>query len=584
MKIKISDLLASKISKVTDCVFSGQGGFVIHIMDSFNKLKKIKIVPGQSEQGCSLAADAYTRASGKLGIVVTTSGPGMLNSLQGLACSHYDSIPALYIIGAPVTAGLRKNKNLRQLGFQEMEVKEIVKSFTKYATRVTDPNMLSYEIDKAIHIARSGRPGPCLIDLPDDIQRAEVLIKDQKIYKIKKNKKSLNKLNTSFKKAVNLIKKSKKPIFIIGNGAKISNTINDIKKIIKKFQIPYSPTWASFDCFSANDKLNIGSFGVYASRYGNFSIQNSDLLVILGSRLSAPLTGGNPKFFAPNAKKILIDIDSYELREENKISINLKINTDLKNFVDYLKKEKNLWTVNRPWIQAINNLKTKYPLVDKEYNKQKKFVNPYIFFQELSKCTKNNDIIIPDASANLVWAYQSYQVSKKQKMFTSLNHSPMGYSVAASIGASLGSPKSNIVAIIGDGSMPMNVQELENIKSLNLPIKVFILNNKGYGMIKQTIDTWMKSVYVGCDPASGLSLPDSLKIANSYGIKGVKIVNQKNIKNQIMKILKIKGPVICDVQLNPNQQIIPKVKSGRPLYDMLPALDEEEIQSNIDIL
>ena len=306
--------------------------------------------------------------------------------------------------------------------------------------------------------------------------------------------------------------------------------------------------------------------------------------MILGSRLSAPLTGGNPKFFAPNAKKILIDIDSYELREENKIPINLKINTDLKNFVDYLKKEKNLWTVNRPWIQAINNLKTKYPLVDKEYNKQKKFVNPYIFFQELSKCTKNNDIIIPDASANLVWAYQSYQVSKKQKMFTSLNHSPMGYSVAASIGASLGSPKSNIVAIIGDGSMPMNVQELENIKSLNLPIKVFILNNKGYGMIKQTIDTWMKSVYVGCDPASGLSLPDSLKIANSYGIKGVKIVNQKNIKNQIMKILKIKGPVICDVQLNPNQQIIPKVKSGRPLYDMLPALDEEEIQSNIDIL
>ena len=391
----------------------------------------------------------------------------------------------------------------------------------------------------------------------------------------------MTKLKTTFKKAANLIRKSKKPIFIIGNGAKISSTINDIKKIIDKFQIPYSPTWASFDCFSADDKLNIGSFGVYASRYGNFSIENSDLLVIFGSRLSAPLTGGNPKFFAPNAKKILIDIDSLELREENKIPINLKINTDLKNFVDYLKKEKNLWSVNHAWIREINNLKTKYPLVDKEYNKQKKFVNPYIFFQELSKCTKNNDIIIPDASANLVWTYQSYKVSKKQKMFTSLNHSPMGYSVAASIGASLGSPKSNIVAIIGDGSMPMNVQELENIRSLKLPIKIFILNNRGYGMIKQTIDTWMKSVYVGCDPASGLSLPDSLKIANSYGIKGTRIVTQKNIKNQIMRILKIKGPVICDVQLNPNQQIIPKVKSGRPLYDMLPALDNEEIQSNI---
>jgi len=581
MRIKISDLLASKISKVTDYVFSGQGGFIIHVMDSFNKIKKIKIIPGQSEQGCSLAADAYSRASGKLGVVVTTSGPGMLNSLQGLACSYYDSIPALYIIGAPVTAGLRKNKNLRQLGFQEMEVTEIVKSFTKYATRVTDPNMLSYEIDKAIHIARTGRPGPCLIDLPDDIQRTEVLLKNQKIYKIKKKKENLNKLNTSFKKAINLIKNSKKPIFIIGNGAKISGAIKDIKKIIKKFQIPYSPTWATFDCFSSNDKLNIGSFGVYASRHGNFSIHNSDLLIILGSRLSAPLTGGNPKFFAPNAKKIQIDIDSYELKEENKIPINLKINSNLKYFIDYLKKEKDLWSVNKPWIQAVNNLKIKYPIVDKKYNTQKKLVNPYIFFQELSKCTKSNDVIIPDASANLVWTYQSYKVSKNQKMFTSLNHSPMGYSVAASIGVSLGSPKSNIIAIIGDGSMPMNVQELENIRSLNLPIKIFILNNKGYGMIKQTIDTWMKSVYVGCDPASGLSLPDSLKIAKSYGIRGLKIVNQKNIKNKIKNILKIKGPVICDVQLNPNQQIIPKVKSGRPLYDMLPELDEKEMQSNI---
>lgn len=584
MKIKISDLLASKISKITNCVFSGQGGFVIHVMDSFNKIKKVKIIPGQSEQGCSLAADAYSRTSGKLGVVVTTSGPGMLNSLQGLACSYYDSIPALYIIGAPVTAGLRKNKNLRQLGFQEMEVKEIVKSFTKYATRITDPNMLSYEIDKAIHISRTGRPGPCLIDIPDDIQRTEVLLKNQKIYKIKKKSKKLDKLNTSFKKAVNLIKNSKKPIFIIGSGTKISDTVKDIKKIIKKFQIPYSPTWATFDCFSGNDKLNIGSFGVYASRYGNFSIHNSDLLVILGSRLSAPLTGGNPKYFAPNAKKIQIDIDQYELKEENKIPINLKINTNLKNFIDYLKKEKNLWSVNKPWIKAINNLKTKYPLVDKKYSTQKKLVNPYIFFQKLSKCTKENDIIIPDASANLVWAYQAYKVSKNQKMFTSLNHSPMGYSVAASIGASVGSPKSNIVAIIGDGSMPMNVQELENIKSLNLPIKVFILNNKGYGMIKQTIDTWMKSIYVGCDPASGLSLPDSLKIAKSYGIRGVRITNQKNIKKQINTILKIKGPVICDVQLQPNQQIIPKVKSGRPLYDMLPELDKEEIQSNIRIL
>mgnify|MGYP006097199647 CR=1 FL=1 len=581
MKIKISDLLASKISKITNCVFSGQGGFVIHVMDSLNKIKKIRIVPGQSEQGSSLAADAYTRVSNKIGVVVATSGPGMINTLQGLACSYYDSIPSIYIIGAPVVPSLKKNKNLRQLGFQEMEVREIVKSFTKYAVRITNPNMISYEIDKAIHIATSGRPGPCLIDLPDDIQRTIILKKNQKIFKAKLENKKLEQLKKSVKKACNIIKKSKRPIFLIGNGVKISNTITDIKKIINKFQIPYAPTWATFDCFSGNDKLNIGSLGVYASRYGNFSIHNADLLVILGSRLSAPLIGGNPKLFAPKARKIQIDIDPFELKEENKISIDLKINSNLKDFVKLLKKEKNLWSTNKSWIKHINDLKNKYPLVNEKYKKPQKFVNPYFFFNELSKFTKKNDIIIPDASANLVWAYQSYKISKKQKMFTALNHSPMGYSVAAAIGASIAAPKSNVIAIIGDGSLSMNVQELENIKSLNLPIKIFVINNSGYGMIKQTIDTWMNSNYVGCDPKSGLSLPEISKIANSYGIKVFKIYNQRNLKNKIKKILNNTGPIICDVKLHPKQQIIPKVKSGKPLYDMLPSLDEKEIISNI---
>ena len=388
MKIKISDLLASKISKITNCVFSGQGGFVIHVMDSLNKIKKIRIVPGQSEQGSSLAADAYTRVSNKIGVVVATSGPGMINTLQGLACSYYDSIPSIYIIGAPVVPSLKKNKNLRQLGFQEMEVREIVKSFTKYAVRITNPNMISYEIDKAIHIATSGRPGPCLIDLPDDIQRTIILKKNQKIFKAKLENKKLEQLKKSVKKACNIIKKSKRPIFLIGNGVKISNTITDIKKIINKFQIPYAPTWATFDCFSGNDKLNIGSLGVYASRYGNFSIHNADLLVILGSRLSAPLIGGNPKLFAPKARKIQIDIDPFELKEENKISIDLKINSNLKDFVKLLKKEKNLWSTNKSWIKHINDLKNKYPLVNEKYKKPQKFVNPYFFFNELSKFTK----------------------------------------------------------------------------------------------------------------------------------------------------------------------------------------------------
>jgi len=577
--MKVSDLIANKLSKHANYVFSGQGGFVIHVMDSLSKIKGITIIPSQNEQGASLAADAYYRSSGKLGIVVTTSGPGAINALQGLACSFYDSIPALYITGAPVRAGLKKNKKLRQLGFQEMEITKMVASFTKYATRITDVKKINYEIDKCISIAKSGRPGPCLIDLPDDIQRMETSLEEQKIFKTDYKKLVLDKSKVN--QACNMITKSKRPIFIIGNGTKISESKKHVAELLQRTKVPYAPTWAVFDMFRKEDQQNIGSFGNYATRHGNFAIQNSDLLVILGSRMSAPLIGSNGKLFAHNAKKIQVDIDPAELKEENGVKIDLKINCDVKEFIAALNYKKIKWKLNQSWLDKIKELKKKYPIIQEEYYSQKNLVNPYVFFDTLSNYTSDNDIIIPDASANLCWTYQAYRVSKNQKIFTALNHSPMGYSVAAAIGASLGSPKNNIIAIIGDGSMQMNIQELENIKRLKLPIKIFIINNMGYGMIKQTIDTWMDSNYVGCDKKSGLSLPDFQKVSKSYGIESVEINNHNDLKEKIEHILNYKGPIVCDVKLDPNQKIIPKVKSGSPIHDMLPSLDKNEIKSNM---
>ena len=577
--MKASDLIANKIEKITDHVFSGQGGFVIHIMDSLSKKKKLTIVPSQNEQGASLAADAYYRVSGKLGVVVVTSGPGAINSLQGLACSYYDSIPSLYITGAPVTKALKKSQNLRQLGFQEMEIKEMVSSFTKYAVRITDVKKISYEIDKCIYLSQTGRPGPCLIDLPDDIQRMDIKLSEQKKFYNFNSKGFINKKYIT--KTSEMIKKSKKPIFIIGHGVKISKNISGIKKLIKKTGIPYAPTWAMAEYFDVNDKKNIGSFGVYATRYGNFSIQSSDLLVILGSRMSGPLIGGNPKLFAPNAKKIQVDIDVAELKEENGINIDLKINCDVKNLIDLLNKKKIRWRQNKNWFNKIENLKSKYPIIQESYYRQRNKVNPYVFFNKLSEIASSNEIIIPDASANLVWAYQAFVPKKNQKIFTALNHSPMGYSVAAAIGASMASKNSQVIAIIGDGSMQMNIQELENIKANNLPIKIFVINNNGYGMIKQTINTWMKGKYVGCDLKSGLSLPDFKKVSNAYGIRSTEINNHNDLHEKIEYVLKFKGPIVCDVQLEHDQQIIPKVKSGSPIHDMLPSLDKEEIISNL---
>ena len=378
-----------------------------------------------------------------------------------------------------------------------------------------------------------------------------------------------------------MIERSKRPIFVIGNGVKISNSKDQIEKLLQKTKIPYAPTWATFDMFNTEDEKNVGSFGVYATRYGNFSIYNSDLLIILGSQLNPSLIGSNAKFFAPNAKKILVDIDKAQLNEENKVKIDLKINCDVKDFIKSLNERKIKWKLNDLWFDKIKELKNKYPIVQEQYYRQTKTVNPYVFFDTLSNFTSENDIIIPDASANLVWTYQAYKVSKKQKIFTALNHSPMGYSVAAAIGASLGSPKNNIIAIIGDGSMQMNIQELENIKSLKLPIKIFLINNKGYGMVKQTIDTWLDGNYVGCDENSGLSLPNFQNVSKAYGINCLEINNHNDLKEKIEKTLSSKGPILCDVRLDSNEKIIPKAKAGSPLHKMLPSLDEKEINSNI---
>ena len=577
--MKASDLIALKIAQYSDYVFSGQGGSVVHILDSIYKRKDIKLIPSQNEQGASLAADAYTRTSGKLGIVVTTSGPGTINALQGLACSYYDSIPALYFSGAPVTNNLKKNKKLRQLGFQEMEIQEITKSFTKYSTRITDVKNIFYEIEKSVYLAKTGRPGPCIIDLPDDIQRMETNIEEQKIFKPEKIKLFLD--LKKIEEICSMIVQSKRPIFIVGNGVKISKAKKNLEQLLKKTNIPYAPTWATFDMFRTDDPKNVGSFGVYATRHGNFAIQNSDLLIVLGSQLNPSLIGSNAKLFAPNAKKVLVDIDPAELNEENGVKIDVKINCDVKDFIESLNDKKVSWQFNQSWIDKVENLKKKYPIVKEEYFNQRKSVNPYVFFDTLSNYTSANDIIIPDASANLVWTYQAYKVSKQQQIFTALNHSPMGYSVAAAIGASLGSPKNNVISIIGDGSMQMNIQELENVKSLKLPIKIFLINNKGYGMVKQTIDTWLEGKYVGCDEKSGLSLPDFQKVTKSYGIECVEINNHNDLKEKIEYMLNNRGPLLCDVKLDSKEKIIPKTKAGSPLHKMLPALDEDEIQSNM---
>ena len=576
--MKLTDYIAEYISKIADNVFVGQGGNIIHVLDSLGKRKDIKIIPSQNEQGAAIAADAYSRFNEKkIGVTATTSGPGMLNLMQGIACSFFDSIPTVHFVGAVVTNQLRKNKKIRQIGFQEMEVVDIVKPITKYAVLLKDKNMIKYELEKMLYYAKEGRQGPVLMDLPDDLQRAYINPKKLKSFTPPKR---LKKKILFEKKFLNLIKNSKRPLIVVGHGVNLSNTKKELYKFISKTGIPFSPSWATVDLFTSEDKLNAGTFGVAATRYGNFAIQNADLLISLGCRLNTQITGSNLKSFAPNAKKIVVDIDNNEFKKTNGLKYDLKINLNLKDFFKTINpKIKNKKNYSK-WIGNFRLWKLKYPIVQQEYFRQTKKCNPYVFFRSLSEQTGKNDVLIPDASANLIWAMQSFKV-KGQKIFTALNHSPMGYSMPATIGAYLADKTKNVICTIGDGSMQMNIQELATISHFNLPIKIFVINNKGYGLIKQTQDTWLDSRRVGVDSRSGLAMPNLIKIANAYGIKTVEINNHKEMDKKLRGVLKSKFPVLCDVKVDEKQKVIPKLEFGREIQDLSPRLNQEEMNLNM---
>jgi len=428
-----------------------------------------------------------------------------------------------------------------------------------------------------LYYAKEGRQGPVLMDLPDDLQRAEINPKNLKSFIPPKKVKKILLFENKF---LDLIKNSKRPLIIVGHGVNLSNTKKELYKFISKTGIPFSPSWATVDLFSSDDKMNAGTFGVAATRYGNFAVQNADLLISLGCRLNTQITGSNLKSFAPNAKKIVIDIDNNELKKVNGLKYDLKINLNLKDFfktiIPKIEYNKNY----SEWINRFNLWKLKYPVVQEEYYRQNKKCNPYVFFRSLSEQTGKNDVLIPDASANLIWAMQSFKI-KGQKVFTALNHSPMGYSMPATIGAYLADKTKNVICTIGDGSMQMNIQELATISHFNFPIKIFVINNNGYGLIKQTQDTWLNSRRVGVDSESGLAMPNLIKIANAYGIKTVEINNHNEMGVKLKQVLKSKSPILCDVKVDEKQKVIPKLEFGREIHDLSPRLSEEEMNSNM---
>tara|TARA_B110000977_G_scaffold197687_1_gene280846 strand:- start:2912 stop:4603 length:1692 start_codon:yes stop_codon:yes gene_type:complete len=550
--MKVKDFLAIKIKnlKINNIpVF--QGGAIMHLIDSIGELKGLEYYVPYHEQSMAMSVDAYSRIKG-IGVGCVTSGPGGTNLITGVCCSYYDSIPCLFFTGQVGQFHIKKSNKMRQRGFQETDMVSLFSSITKFSYQIKDPNEVGYIFDKAIYLAKSGRPGPVVIDLPYNIQIADIDLKKIKKFIPPKEKNKNSKLLLQIKKIIKLLNKNEKVVFVAGGGLRVSNTYKDFLKIIKKMNIPFVTTWASQDITPFDNKLFFGSIGRHGHQSANDVINSADLLVTFGFRFAPKAISENYK--KNNKKKIIsIDIDPLELNEAI-VKPDIKICADLKIFFNLFKKFSIKKYTNQKWIkQCVEFKKLKYL---NNLSVGSKEVNPYLFFNIFSKKVKKDSIVITDAGANLCWCMESFNVTKNQRLISAWGNSPMGYSMGAGIGASYASPKKEVFSLIGDGSFMMNVQEMQFLKHHNLNLKIIIFDNQGLGNTKLGTEAAFNGRTHANNSAYGYYPPNIKDIVSSYKIKYFNLKKNNDIEKSINALVKYKGNAVLHVKVSPETNVI----------------------------
>ncbi|OGI78948.1 hypothetical protein A3F19_02805 [Candidatus Nomurabacteria bacterium RIFCSPHIGHO2_12_FULL_37_29] len=568
-------------------VFAVSGGASLRLIHAIAETPGIDFVCPQHEQAGAMAADGYARVTGGLGAAMVTSGPGATNLLTGVCSAYYDSIPTIFITGQVATFRMKGNTGVRQIGFQETNTVDIFKSITKYVVLINDSLDIRYELEKACYLAKSGRPGPVLIDIPDNLQRKEIDPAKLKSFKVKsQNQKTSSKLNSQVKQSVRLIRPAKRPVIVLGWGIRLAKAEKEITEFINKSGFPVVPTWAVADLLPASHPSMVGTFGTHGTRHANFTVQNSDLILAIGTRLDTKATGSPPNTFAREAKKVVVDIDPSELGKFKKfgLKIDLTIDADAKEFLEVLNtsiSHDDIQDISE-WRNQINYWKKTYPVCLPKYYKEQE-VNPYVFVKKLSEeCREGNTIFI-DTGCTVGWMMQAFDFKKNQRLYHDWNNTAMGWALPASIGASFALRKSPIICVTGDGSLQMNIQELATVIKHRLPIKIFLINNHGHSMIQQTQDQWLGSKYFASSISGGLAFPDFLEVAKAYGFKVVNITKNKELYAKIKDVLNSKGPIFCNVEIDPRHRISPQVKFGRPNEDSDPLLNRKEFFENMII-
>jgi len=565
----------------------------MHLLDSVGKNKNIKYISNYHEQASSICAESYSRMKNHFGACLVTTGPGSTNAITGILGAWLDSIPLIVLSGQVKTQIIANYKKLRQLGPQEANIIPMVTPITKYAVTVTNPKTIKYHLEKAYFLSKSGRPGPVWINIPLDVQGGQIDKNDLISFYPPKHKKNYAYLKEQVDKTLLFLKEAKRPILILGNGTRLSNSLPILHQLINKLKIPILLPFNGLDLISTSHPLLAGKFGPVGQRRGNFALQNSDLILAIGASLSITSTGFNFNNFAPNAKKIMVNIDRQELFK-NTVKIDLPVQVDATDFITELLPRLNNFQPEYPstWLKTIRHWKEKYPDIIPEFFQDKKHVNSYVFFDKLSARLTKNDTVITGNSLDALGLYQSFKVKMGQRAYTNVNSGPMGWCLPGAIGACVGNGRKRTILITGDGSIQFNIQELNTVSYYKLPIKIFILNNQGYESIRSTQDNFFEGRYVGSDINSGVKNPDFKSLSKAYGIPYEKIQSNNELESKIKTVLKTVGPILCEVNLSSTQGRHPKASSYRrpdgkleskPLEDMYPFLPKEEVQQNMHL-
>ncbi|MDC0110819.1 thiamine pyrophosphate-binding protein [Alphaproteobacteria bacterium] len=582
--MKLSDYVIEYLySRGTKHVFGMSGGAAVHLFDSAAKHLGVGTTFVAHEQSAAMAADGYYRVSGQMGACIVTSGPGATNLLTGVCCSYYDSVPTLMLTGQVATHRLKGERKVRQVGFQETDTLSIYSSVTKYAEQLCEPNQIASILDHAYAEAEDGRPGPVLVDIPDDLQRSYVDTAILQRYD-SPARVCLDKLSGQVQLLLAKISNAKRPVIVIGGGFSTPRKVNELREFLKHVEVPLVQTWAGLDLVPYDWKHRVGTFGVYGSRLGNFVVQHADLVICLGTRLSQNLTGGVLNDFASNAQIVMVDVDMGEMDkfEGHGLKIAGRIQCLMKDFLDTAKlavKEFKPAYIE-PWLTTIDRWRAELPDdIPTVPADGAGYVDVHHFVRELSDVLAEDELIFVDTGGTLTWTCNNLRVKSDQRVLSAWNFTPMGYAVPAGIGGAAAAPGRPITCIIGDGGLQLCLGELATVVRHQLPLKIVLFNNHSHGIQKQTLETWLDGNYAGVDPSSGLGLSDFPNVAKAMGLPVVSISKSSDIVRKLKEVYAMPGPVFCNIEINPNQKLYPVLKSGEPLENQMPLMSEDKLKA-----